>query len=202
MRPRHHRAPLVVAVVCLLAAGGDALAQPGMTPVAPPAGEPASAPGPVAGEKSESLALGLSLGATVGSIALASFAEKNDSDELDLAAAAGIWFGPTVGHWYAGKAWTPGLTARFAGAGAIVLGALMLIGDCFDCTEDDNVAAGIVLMYGGAAAFVGGAVHDIATAPRSARRYNARLRARAAARWSVAPTVGRGRAGLVVGASF
>jgi len=116
-----------------------------------------------------------------------------------------MWFGPTTGHWYAGRAWTGGLTARFVGVGAAVLGVIMVLDECFDSCDnngDDSVAVGAVLLYGGSAAILGGAIYDIATAPRSVRQHNQRLRERSAGGWALSPTLGRGRVGFALGGRF
>ncbi|MDQ3369584.1 MAG: hypothetical protein M3680_29500, partial [Myxococcota bacterium] len=64
-----------------------------------------------------------------------------------------------------------------------------------DCAADP----GRIAMYAGLAAFVGGAVFDIATAPRAARERNARDRHRV----TVVPVVQpAGGGGLVVAGAF
>ncbi|MBZ0230852.1 MAG: hypothetical protein K8M05_00750, partial [Deltaproteobacteria bacterium] len=157
--------------------------------------------GPVAGEKSPTTALALSLGGTLASFALVAAAESRDNDDLAAAGGIGIWIAPSFGHWYAGKLWTDGLTWRFAGAGAVLVGAVILLSECFN--EDDcNEGPGFAFVYGGMAAFAVGGVYDIVTAPGSARAHNKRLRARAAGRWALTPVVTSDRAGLVLGGSF
>jgi hypothetical protein len=204
------RALLVIGIIIsVTVTAGVASAQPGNTAPgswAPPPPPPTTTTGPVAGEKSPGVALGLSLGGTVLSIALASADDGSDPDNtLGTIGGIGVWIAPSFGHWYAGKAWTPGLTARFAGAGAVVIGAVMLIG-CYDSEdngcEDESGGTGIVLLYGGAAAFVGGVVYDIATAPGQARKYNERLRERSTRQWALTPTVSHDHAGLVLGGRF
>jgi hypothetical protein len=200
------RAVLVVLVV-LVGSVGRVDAQPGNAPPPPPSGyapaPPPPASGPVAGEKSPGTALLLSLGGTVASLALMGVAEGAQNDGIGAVGGIGVWVAPSFGHWYSGKLWTDGLTLRFAGAGAIIVGAVLLIGDCInDEVGCDDETPAFVLIVGGAGAFVAGGIYDIATAPGAAHRHNERLRARASYGWAVAPMVTRDRAGLVVGGSF
>jgi hypothetical protein len=196
-----------VMLALLVVHAGRAAAQPGNTaPGAwqPPPPPPPTVSGPIAGEKSASVALTLSLGGTVGSYVLAVAGGELQNEGLSTVGALGIFVAPTFGHWYAGKAWSDGLTMRLAGTGAMVVGAIILLGDCGfegDC-DDGDVVGGAILIYGGAAAFVAGGIYDIATAPGQARKYNARLRERAARGWALAPSVSRDRAGLVFSGRF
>jgi hypothetical protein len=195
---------LVIGVIAGLV--GVASAQPGNTPPSSWAPQPplATTTGPVPGEKSPGLALGLSLGGTALSIALTAADDDSDSGaSLGAIGGIGLWVAPSFGHWYSGKMWTPGLTARLAGTGAAVIGALMLV-TCIDSDGDcDSEGPGIVLLLGGAGAIVGGGIYDIATAPEEARKYNARLREQSATRqWALTPSVSRDRAGFVLGGRF
>jgi hypothetical protein len=171
---------------------GTAAAQPWLVPPVAPA---ESAPRSVV---SESTALWLSLGgtgATLGMIGIA--AADGDADTLATLGVVGLWLAPTSGHWYAGRAATPGLGLRTAGIGAIFLSAAM--NQCFDAECHDP--AGIGLAVAGAGAFVLGTIHDLATAPRSARRRNAHERARVQA-LTVVPSLGDRRAGLALAGRF
>jgi hypothetical protein len=157
--------------------------------------------GPVAGEKSEGTALALSLGGTAASLAMLAVGENQANDSLGVIGGIGIWVAPSFGHWYAGKPWTHGLTLRLAGAGAIVVGAVLLI-SCIDGEGDCEDGPLVVLLVGGAGAFVAGGVYDIATAGSSVRAHNQRLRVQAAGGWSIAPMVRPDRAGLTLSGRF
>jgi hypothetical protein len=209
------RASFVVGIAVVGALYARAAAQPGNTPPPPPPQPPPYQPyptpppapppvaGPIAGEKSPGMALALSLGGTVGSFALASVGGGVENDALATIGGLGMWVAPSFGHWYAGKLWTHGLTMRMAGAGAIVVGAVLLIDDCVnDEVGCDGETPGFALIIGGAGLFVIGGVYDIVTAPTSAHRYNERLRARTAGGWAVAPVITQERAGLVLGTRF
>ncbi len=204
------RLALLMVATILTADGATATAQPGNAPLAAPWAPAPPVVGPVAGEKRESTALWLSLGGTVASIGLLALAENtaNDStgsgdlaDGLGTVGAIGLWFAPSAGHWYAGKLWTTGLGLRLAGAGVALVGVVLLVG-CIDSDNTCDEGAAAVLMVGGAAAFVGGGIYDIATAPTSVREHNDRLRGNLGRGWSVAPSVRRDGAGLVVGGRF
>jgi len=195
-------------IAIALAVADTAAAQPGNAPIAPPPPPPpgyAPAPppvtGPIAGEKSESTALALSLGGTIASIGLMAIGESQNNDDLGAIGGIGVWVAPSFGHWYSGKLWTNGMTLRLAGAGAVVVGAVMLIG-CIDSENSCEDGPAVVLFVGGAGAFVAGGVYDIVTAPRSAREHNESLRLRAAGGWAITPVVTHDRAGLVFGGRF
>jgi hypothetical protein len=203
---------IVVVLVVLMVSATVAVAQPGNTPlgggsVYGPAPTPPPPPppvtGPLPGEKSPGIALSLSLGVTVGSYVLAVAGEETQSDGLSTVGALGIFLGPTVGHWYAGKGWTDGLTLRLAGLGAVMVGVILLLDCGFEgsCSDGEESPAAIVMVLG-AGAYVGGTIYDIATAPGSARAYNARLRERAANGWALAPVVTGDRAGFVLSTRF
>lgn len=202
----------VVVLVVLMVSATVAIAQPGNTPPgggptygpAPPTTTPPPVTGPIPGEKSPGIALSLSLGGTVGSYVLAVAGGETESDGLSTVGAIGVFLAPSFGHWYAGKGWTDGLTLRLAGIGAVMVGAILLIGDCgFEgsCSDDEEAPAAIIMVVG-AGAYVGGTILDIATAPGQARTYNERLRERAANGWALAPVVTGDRAGLVLSGRF
>ncbi len=113
----------------------------------------------------------------------------------------GIWLAPSLGHWYAGEGWTPGLRWRLIGGGAATVGMMWFFVDCFGSGCNEDAHPGLVMMIGGTGAFVGGMIHDIATAPRAAREHNRRAAGRLHG-LSVRPTFGGGRAGLALGGRF
>ncbi len=199
---------LAVAFVVLCAVADTVAAQPGNAPVGPPPPAygplppPPPATGPLPGERSPGTALALSLGGTIGAYVLATGSGLAESEGLAATGALGAFLAPSFGHWYAGDPWTDGLTLRLAGAGGVMVGALLLLGECGFEGGDCDETPGAVLLYGGAAAYVFGTILDIATAPGAAHKHNARLRERAARGWAVAPTFTRDRAGLAIGGRF
>jgi hypothetical protein len=185
----------------LTVGGTTARAQPSRAPLMTPALAPEQPAGEVPEIKSPGTALALSLGGTVAAYALAGLGGASESGPLGAAGSLGIWLAPSLGHWYAGRGWTPGLKWRLGGAGAAVIGMMWFFTDCIGdgCNEDFH--PGLFMMLGGGGAFVGGTIHDIATAPEAARQYNLRAAGRVQG-LSVRPTVGAGRAGLALGGRF
>jgi len=168
----------IVAAALIVAAATPALAQP--------AHEPPQ-------EKSEQTAFGLSLAGTAVPLAITIAAVSTDQDELALAGAAGMLLGPSLGHWYAGRVVTGGLALRAGGTALMFVGALQALGHTL-CHghEDDCGGDGSALLIGGAAAFVGGTIYDVATAGRQARRWNEK-------HFDLAPMVVRGASGKAPG---
>lgn len=188
-RPMGRRNVVVVALALIALLATGAAAQPGNTP-----------PNlPVRGERSAELAAALSLGGTALSIGL--IAASDGGDDLAMYGVLGLAVTPSLGHWYAGKWWTHGMTARLAGATATLVGGVMLFA-CIDSDEDCSVAPAVVLLYGGMGTFVIGGIYDIATAARSAHQHNDRLRARAGASWAITPVVAPDRAGVALSGRF
>lgn len=204
-----------LSAVALAAAAATAHAQPGATPAGapPPAPPPPATYAPYAppppqieiNEKSPGTALILSLGGTVAAFAIGGVANENAL--LGTASGLGVWLAPSFGHWYAGDGWTTGLTYRMAGGAAMAAGAIWVLSECSlghdNNGGDDCGEPGFALIIGGAAAFVGGMVYDIATAPGAARRHNERQRQRVMQyQYAVTPTIGGDRVGLAIGGRF
>lgn len=205
-----------LSAIAVLAAAATAHAQPGASPVAAPPGPPPPAytPAPYGApppqieinEKSPGTALILSLGGTVASFAIAASGTENAL--LGTTAGLGMWLAPSFGHWYVGDGWTTGLTYRMAGGAAVAAGAIWVVSQCVSHdggggSGDDCGTGGFALMIGGGAAFFGGMIYDIATAPGAARRHNERQRQRATQyQYSVTPTIGGDRVGFAVGGRF
>jgi hypothetical protein len=138
--------------------------------------------------KSPRTAIALSIGITLGGIGLDALgAATNEPILAGIGGLAGA-LGPTTGHWYAGEAMTPGLGIRLAGSAVATIGIVGVI-DCFFQCKPDPIYMDLV--YVGAAAWVGGAIYDIATAGDAADDYN-RAHERAVI---VAPTAMRGTRG-------
>jgi hypothetical protein len=171
-------------VIAALTVAGTASADYYPAPLTPPKPPPFAPPSSVTpvqqpaftvvdpehGPRSPGLAITLSLVATVAP-PIAAVAAFNDSERDGVAEdreEAALWilggsllFGPSVGHWYAGKVLTPGLGVRALG---FAIGAAAFGGN--------DVDDAISLMLLGTATVLGGAIYDVATAGRSAREYN------------------------------
>jgi hypothetical protein len=205
----------IASVLLAAAAAGRAAAQPGVTPssappAAPYAGPYAPPPPPVElEEKSPGMALALSLGGTIGTIALASLGgdDGDGNPALGTIGALGLWVAPSFGHWYAGDGWTTGLSYRLGGTGAILVGAIWAASSCNDgvddgtSRDDDCEDPGLIVAGGGAIAFVGGIIYDIATAPRAARQHNERQRARLQG-LALQPAISRDHTGFALSGRF
>ena len=204
------RRVVVAAAALLLAleiAPGAAAAQPSNSPLNTPTGAGAAAPAPAPVEgasgsyKSPGTALALSLGGTVASLGLVAAAGASENSTLSTVGSIGFWVAPSFGHWYVGKGWTTGLKYRLAGAGAATLGLMWFAVDCIPgCNNDFHPA--LFVAIGGGVSFVGGMVHDIATAPGAARAHNARIDAGRIQDVTVRPSFGNGHAGLALGGRF
>lgn len=144
------------------------------------------------------VAVALSLGGTLLPLAaLAAAPHLHDATAEGVVAVTmgvGLWIGPSLGHWYAGDAWTTGLALRL-GAAVVGLTSDAVVNSCWNGCSDEAKGAEIVT----AGLFVAGAAWDLATAGRAARRFNA-------AHVQVAPvplaTPGGTALGLGVGGSF
>lgn len=212
-----------------MAGATAAQAQPALTP---PGAAPLQAPAPPAtgaederedGPKSPGTALAWSLGGTAAAVGLVALGgamtDRTTGDPTPLGAGLStvgsltVWVAPSFGHFYADRYWTTGLKVRLGGVLVASAGAIAVftcVASETDGSGDDQCVLPLLLLGAGAGMVIGGAAHDVATAPRAARRYNARYAARAqgwaAAHLQVAPTLvgsaaGRGP-GLVLGGSF
>lgn len=122
-------------------------------------------------EKSEQSAFGLALLGTAAPLALTIAGASTNQDGLTRAGALGMLIGPSAGHWYAGKIVTTGMAVRGAGTLVMLAGVAQAIGN-IDC-EDSCSSGGGTLMAAGGLLFLGGTIHDLATAGRAAREWNA-----------------------------
>ncbi|MBP9207766.1 MAG: hypothetical protein KBG28_27630 [Kofleriaceae bacterium] len=182
MKPSSVLVTSLVTLVTLAALpAGPAAAQPAMTAPAAPAPVDADAERED-GPKSPGTALLYSLGGTAAALALSTAGANAPEGSaaggaMSTVGALGLWLAPSFGHWYAGNGFTKGLGLRLAGGGVATLGIIGFVGCAFSSGHGDGGSDCTVpglLMLSGAGMFVGGAAHDIATAPREARRYNAR----------------------------
>jgi len=123
---------------------------------------------PVAEEKSALTAYFISVAATSGPLVVGAILDPDGDNTRGggMIAAAGAIIGPTAGHWYAGRTWTPGLTLRIAAAG--IVGG-MVIREQQEPLELGTVVVGLTAT---AALWGTGVIWDLVTLPRSVRRYN------------------------------
>lgn len=201
------RRSVLAATALLLAleiAPGDASAQPSNSPLNTPAsaGAAATAEGARGSYKSPSTALALSLGGTIGTFALMGVGGAAENGAMYTVGSLGMWVAPSFGHWYVGNGWTTGLKWRLAGAGAAAIGVMWVAVDCIGSGCEDDFHPGLMLAVGGGVSFVGGMIHDIATAPRAAREHNARLDESRVQDVTIRPTFGNGRAGVTLSGRF
>jgi hypothetical protein len=194
----------VVALILagLLGRAGDALAQPGMTPIEPAA--PAGPPPEQRPLRSESTALWLSLGGTLASwtmVAAASKLHGDDGAPLDWAGVLGTYLAPTFGHWYAGARVTRGLGIRTVGLATMFIGLTRSI--CADVDEDVGLGGsgcsedGPRLLLAGLVIYVGGTIDDLLSVPGRVRKRNQRIQGLA-----LAPLVAPHTSGLALAGSF
>jgi len=154
-------------------------------------------------DKSPAIALLLSAGGAVVSFGVAGYGAmletergmERESDRYAAIALAGLLVAPSFGHWYAGDALPTGLLVR-AGGGALLLTAYAMATECrTDASCAGDHSARVVALAGGGA-ILAGVLWDIATAPRAARRWNARHDL------AITPALTSGGAGLALGGSF
>jgi hypothetical protein len=187
-------------------------APPEMAPprLAPMRDEPVPPPVYRGSPKSPLLAGVLSLGITAVGIGLNVMAtdlaphydEPGKSDVLRvsvvLTGTVLALVGPTSGHFYAGRAWNPGLKWRLIGGGvfavSIVPAFAFALGD-----NDAGVTIFGLLAAGGGITYIGATIWEIGTAPGAARRQNERLEESASI--SIAPIIGR-EPGLAIAGRF
>ena len=187
-----HVAPIAVLTLSVLApsmARADAPA-PGEKPPAPilltPPRSVAPMPASRLAAKTPSTALALSLSPTLVGLSLGIFAlvvtDSNTANAgtepiatgLMIAGAAAFLIGPTLGHVYSGSTWNRGLKIRLAGLGIAALGGIVGAGDCHSGAICSNQLGGIAMAVIGGGIIVAGTAIEVATAPSSARAYNAK----------------------------
>lgn len=121
------------------------------------------------------VAVGLSAAATIGSTVVLAIAIADDQPQMSALGAAGFALGPSLGQWYGGRAWNPGLATRLGGL--IVGGAsTLLVLGCTDGETGESCDFGGDGVLLGAAAYVAGATYEIVTpVARTVGRRHARL---------------------------
>lgn len=185
LRPRHLLLGLAILVATLLALYTHAWGQVVDDPARGPFDDRASLPRVewtvATGESAENaipvLAGGLPAVTTASSAVVLAMAIAGDEPRLGALGVAGLGLGPSLGQWYGGRTWNPGLAARL---GAVVVGgagALLVFG-CSDGETGETCAAGGDSVLLGAAFYLAGTAYEIATAPalvRTLARRHARL---------------------------
>jgi len=180
------------AAAVILLASSTAFAQaPGDTAPAPMFAS-ASAPEPgrliQTSEKDPTTAVLLSLGTTLAGVAIIG-AAADENESLTMLGVGALFFGPSTGHWYAGRYGGYGMAARAASAGLMVYGLMSMFEAHCDLGCNDNgqqhdaERRGATAMVVGAIGWVGATVYDIVTAPEAVRDYNR------AHQMTIAPTV-------------
>lgn len=167
---------------------------PGAQPLlAPPAQHEAIEP------YNPNVALGLSLGVTLAGAGAFWVGVGEHSDTLGMLGAAGVFLGPSTGHWYSHHYLTRGLGVRSLGVAAAFAGVVASLDACplFSEEQCKDSVAGETLMILGGAAYVAGTIDDIVTAPGEARRRNGRIK-----NLSIAPVITSRQAGFAIAGSF
>jgi hypothetical protein len=136
-------------------------------------------------------ALGLSIGFTAAGVGLVAVGAEVKSPAVVLIGAGVTYLGPSTGHWYAQHYFTGGLLVRTLSVVLVLVGAA----SCSDKPSCDGGNAVVVL---GLAAYAGGALGDILTAPGEARRRNAEL----VNDLAITPTLAPHAAGLAISGRF
>ena len=98
---------------------------------------------------------------------------RSDESGMGMSGAALLLMGPSFGHFYArndGQA-LGGILLRVGSAAAATGGFVLVLNSAFGGSDG---GAGAGLFLGGAVVYVVSTVYDVATASRSARRYNDR----------------------------
>ncbi|HSD89905.1 MAG TPA: hypothetical protein VLB44_20380 [Kofleriaceae bacterium] len=171
----------VMSVLVHLAIASIAAAQPALTPPAAPVTQQPVAP--EVDEKSPTTAVLLSLGiTTAGYITLGAA----DSSAMRWVGAAGVFFGPSTGQWYAGQLGGIGMGARAIGIVSAGYGFAKMLDSETDCIDSDPGCAderarakssgnvGAIFFFAGASLWVGSTIADVVFAKQAADHYNAR----------------------------
>jgi hypothetical protein len=109
--------------------------------------------------------LGISTAATVEGI-------RGSNLTLGFGGLASTLITPSFGEWYAGELGTAGMALR-AGSAALLIGGMSAEVACGGSGPNTcQLQGGMVAL--GVLGYTAGIIYDVATAPRAARRYNAR----------------------------
>ncbi|MBP6837611.1 MAG: hypothetical protein KA190_09925 [Kofleriaceae bacterium] len=187
------RTPLATAIAVTLAglAPDLARAQPGTTPVVLASPEVDLPP---ARTRSPGTALALSLGGTAAAYAMVAWGTAAPGSAagqtLGWVGAGSALIAPSLGQWYAGEGFTTGLGLRLGGASMGAVGAIGLM-RCAERSGDvvPSCPGSMLLLVGASGLVLTGVIHDIATAPRAARRFNTRAAERRRASVQAVPAL-------------
>ena len=132
-------------------------------------------------DKSPELAVGMSIGVTLaGYVAMAEGANQ-DNAKLSVVGFGAVFFGPSLGQWYAGKTGGLGIAARGVGLTMMVYGISQLVSaSCADCARPNDVSTdqrAKLYLGTGAALWVGSTIYDIVVGYRETDRFNRRQHA-------------------------
>ena len=152
-------------------------------------GRIAAADGDDDGAKTPGTALALSAGGTAASLLAIGIGVEQRPVGVPMLAAGAISLAltPSIGEWYSGEFFTPGLGLRL-GAPVAALVVAFLANEVLPCRRDNAYCDPDPRVYtagllAGGAMLATGIGYDIITAPREARRYN-----REHAQMSIVPT--------------
>ena len=145
------------------------------------------------------LAFGLSLGVTLAGAGAMAIGARQSNDTLGMIGAAGVFLGPSTGHWYSHHYLTRGLGVRTLGVAAAFGGVVAALEACpiySDAPCEDSVAGETLLILGGAA-YLAGTIDDIVTAAGAARRRNRLIKS-----VTIAPVVAPHQTGFAIAGTF
>ncbi len=156
--------------------------------------------------RSESFAGALAIGGTLAGVAAGAAALQYPDHATALAFVAGglLVFGPSFGRWYAGEAWSTGLTVRLTvGAIALVGAAPLMTQMNHDADPGGEYVAFLGLVAAVGAVFTTGVALDIGGTTEAVRAYN---RAHQAGHMTIGPVALRAggalRPGLALRGTF
>lgn len=156
-----------LAVLIVVALSTPALAQaPGQT-----IPQPLSSPATPAEEKGPDTAVLLSVGVTGAGLLTIIAGSKDHSGTAALVGIGAMYFGPSVGRWYAGSDGIGSLGLRAVGGASALLGLAMIIGS-EDCEGNCHEAVAASMFFGGLGLWAGTSIYDIVMAGSDAHRWN------------------------------
>lgn len=150
-------------------------------------------------EKHASTAVALALGGTAAGVGMFFLGAHTDRPELIAGGALTALAAPSFGRWYAGEYSTGGLYLRLGGAGLALTALVMMMQNKWPDADLGDTATALAIT--GGTLFAGGAIYDIATAPKAVERSN-RKHAISISPGVVSSGGGPAGFGLQIGGSF